>query len=673
MQNEKDAPEENEERLLKSLEEKFKEASKYREQFESDLSEYENFYMGKQWPTGQTKPVENVCFQLIEAITSTLSDSMPGANVLARSPDMEDAANALQAHMAYAFEYNNLHLKLTQLIRKTHISGTPYFYVSYDPDADDGLGMAVIRTLGWRMVYLDPLANDLDEVSYAIIKMPMRVAELKKMFPDFADKIKAGNVELNANGSVNNSQTENKWVYKSDNDGEGKYAVKDSAFLEEYWFKDYTMLPISEQETAEEISHEEMDFETGNIPELSKYEDHNLHATQHYYDLTMLIAQTLGVDQSQVTPDVIEQVRQDPQIGEKVSLWLDHIELHQKYIEMGCRPEKPKYPSFWRRVCKIDKTIVINEAPFIPSGMIPLVPVYCYKDDEQVYGFSETKNIIDQQKVINEMDYAYLTGVRLVGNPIRVMDKDCGVDPNTVTNRPGAIYTPKQGYRFSVEVPPMVGQDYQIVKNSKKESMKDTTGVTDSAMGKSPGSNASGKMVRLLQEQANSRLRLKSRILESYTMPRLGKIVSAYIVEYAVARQIRNKDENGKYIYVDYDPGAVKNLKYDIVTVPGTTSGADKETINNQLANALANGMISFEQYVRLTNPENKNSILKVLHEANDVQGNITQLQKENLILRAKVDPNSVSNEEVKILQEMQQQELADQAQSLNGGMNAGQ
>lgn len=642
--------------LLKRIETKFKESEKYRSTLDAKISEYEKFYDGDQWPTGSQRPVDNIIFQTVEGIVPIVTDSMPGTDVLARNPEKEDAAAQLQAHLNYCYEYNSLHLKLTDAVRKSSITGMAYFYASYDPHADDGQGMAIIKTLPWRSVYLDQLASNIDECAYVGIKIPMRIDEMKKMFPAKKDMIKAQNISLDQQGKVNGAKEDShsNSVSSDDND---KYAVSDAAFLEEHWIKDYSMEAIPEEDTINEIKEESQQLSKGEMPELTIYENHAAHAQGHESELVMFLAQAIGINPEEVTPEVLEMAKQDEHLGFIVNSWLDHIELHQTYIEEGYKPERPKYPNFWRKIIKTGNLILEKQDDvFIPAGRVPLVPVYCYKDEDKIYGFGDVKNIIDDQKVINEMEYALLSNVRLLGNPQIVMDQNCEIDQGSVNNAPGNVYTKRQGTEFKVQQPPPLGGDFRAIREEKKQAAKDKSGMTDAAMGKSPGASSSGKMVRLLQEQAIGRIRLRSRLLESYTMTRLGLITCAYIQKYAIARKIRNLDESGAYVYVDYNPGEVSDLKYDIVTAPGTTAGPDREMIQQELKEALLNQWITFEDYIKAINPPYKRTILKSINARNETNARLQQLEEQSLMMRAKYEPQTLSEDELKLLQQLEQQ-----------------
>lgn len=666
MQENVEAVEETEDDELKKLNKKldgmYSEAKKYRDTLDPEIDEYERFYHKKHWPTGTKKPVENIVFQVVETEVPILSDSMPGTEVISRDEDKEDAARQLQAHLNYTYEWNAIVLKIPQVIRKLLIGGTSFLYVSYDADADGGYGMARIEICPRKMILIDPLCNEIDDAGYFIRRKPTRVGEARKEFAKFKDDIKEQSINLELGGKANDSASEDKNTYSigGDTQKEDKYALDGLCFVDEFWFKDYTMVPVSNDETAAQIAEEEMQFLKGEIAEVHKFEDHQLHIQQHLTDINEFIAQIYQIAPEQVSKEVLDQFQQDEAITQpvknQIQFMLDHVEIHAQYLEQGVPAEKPLYPEFWRKVIRIGKVIVEDNTPFLPAGIVPLIPFYCYKDDESNMGFGEVKNIIDCQKVLNEMDYALELAVRLTSNPIVVMDENCGIKTGDVDNRPGKKYVKKQGTEFKIQVPPPVGEDYRRLKQDKREAIRDISGINEATTGQSPGSNSSGRMVRLLQEQSIGRIRLKSRMLEAYSMVRLGKVTAAYIAKYGVARKIRNKDESGNYVYVDYNPGAVEDLKYEVLTVPGTTAGPDRETMQSELQAALDGGHIAYEDFLKALNPPYKRTILASIRQRMEAESGVRNLEQENLTLRAQFKPETLSKEEIEIVKQIQMQ-----------------
>jgi hypothetical protein len=662
--------------ILKKQKRLVKEATAYVKPFRKDLKQYEDFYDGKQWPFGQNRPVRNEILKIIETEVPILTDSSPGIDILAEQEGREQDAELLQSAIHNVFDFNNVDSLLEEVVRSSLVSWSGWLYPDFDPDAAHGDGEIIIKILPWRQVLVDPTAVSIDKANYAIMQVPTKIDEIKRRFGAKAKDIKPQRITMTEQGDIlDKSQTESfdsNFFGESEQEG-NKFNLDNMAILEETWLRDYSTIPIPEEETLAEIQAENEELMNGINPRANRYENHEAHLEGHAVQLIQILSQALQVPTSEITQEDIEALKQDEMLGVLIEIHQDHAKTHELLFEENPKAEKPKYATNWRVLINVGEIILYDGAPEVLDGMIPLVNVHAYKNGTW-HGFGEVKNIIEIQKTLNENRYAMLQGLRLMSNPIWIRDEDSGVPADQINNEPGAVYTKKRGTELRRESGVPVSAD--LVRQVEQDAvvMGAISGLNEATQGVSPGASASGRQTRILRDQAVGRIRLKSRhIIDS--MDRLGQLTASRIVQYyPPEKMLRTKSDTGDVQFQRFDPERVQDLKYFVNVVPGTTAGIDKEVIEAEARALLDGGQIDFKEFLAISSLPFKDTLLKSRAEKDELaqalqeleQGN-QQLEQDNLVLRAKLSPETLSNEEIKILEEMQRQEVNEQLTQLQG------
>ena len=625
--------------LIKHLESKFKEANEYRRSLEEQWVEEETFYKGDQWKVAKRRPVKNWCFTVVEGEIPILTDTRPSASIIGMEDDDIDNAKVLESGVEYVLEKERFAMKLPETVRDMLITGTGWQYVDFDPDKENGEGSITVDTLDWRHVWVDPAANELDAADFAIIKKPVRVDKLKRRFPKHADDIKPVDIP-NMEESNDDYSRESRWSPgTSMTDEKSRYGGKDLTILEEYWFKDYSMEKVDEIVTMDEIAKEARQLMEGEAPDVGMYEDHEEHIEAHEELKAIIVAQNLGVSVEEVTEDVIEQLReQSPELSVMLSMIDDHLEAHRVYQEQNPKGLKPKYYNNLRLVMKQGHTVLFDgEAP-VKDGMIPLVPYYCYKSADSIYGTSEVRNIISSQKSYNEMDWAELQNLRLTGNSGWVIDEESGVDSDTLTNEPGLVVKKKKGTEARRLEAGSTNPQLGARKDADQRAIEQISGINEATQGRRPAGITAAQAIRFLQEQSVGRIRLKTRYLEEYSILRLGQLISSRIIKYwTTERKLRIWDKAGQIKTLDFDPDNIQSLSYEVRVSPGSTAGLDKEAIFNVMKEMLQNQVIDPRTFFEVTDVPYKAKILERLNEQDEMQMQLEALAGENEELKAQL------------------------------------
>lgn len=652
--------------VCKTVDDFFKESSQYRDGLEGgDLGwkEAEAFYNSKHWPNNTKRPFKNWIFQTVETALPILTDARPGTDIVPVQEEDKEDAEILDHGLQHTYRINDLEIKIAQASRTALKIGTGWLYVDWDPDKSNGEGEVVIRNLPWKFVYIDPTASEIQEAGFVGVKIPMRVSEARRKFPKFADQIKAQKLSGDDLGSLKEEGGfwEKKWSPSGRGEqGKDRFDLNDMAIMEEAYFKDYSMEEIPEEDILLEIQQETEDFGNGKNPEVNKWEHHEAHLEAHS-ETEEEIRQTMRMivfdavpgfySPAEVTEEDIERAMGDAEIGPvlqehdlTLQMIADHKAMHEILMEDNPDGKRPKYPKNIRLVVKTQDLILYDGPPPVDDGLFPLVPFYCYKDEDSVYGIGEVKNLIPIQKSYNEMDWRELQGLRLNANPGWVKDENSGVSDDELTNEDGLVITKNQGTEVSRLQPGQVSPQFQARKQSDEQAINRTAGQGEAIQGQDPKNFTAFGAIKAMQEASISRIRLKARNNE-YSLKRLAWLCTSRIAKYWTSeRKLRVYDKNGRIKFVSFDPERVQNLRYDIMMSPGTTAGVGKDKIFALTSEMLQKGALPPKLFFEINDTiPHRNKIIEHLEETDEMQAQLEALMQENAALKAQMglDPEA--------------------------------
>lgn len=620
-------------KTIQKINELFSEASKFRKRFEEDWKTYEAFYDGRHWPFGEQKPVNNWCFSIIESEVPVLVDSKPGTDVVAIEEENLDKARVLKESIDFVYQQNSIDIKLSQAVRTALKVGTGMLYVDFDPDLEQGKGQIIVKNLPWRFVYFDPAASHIDEMSYLIIKLPMRVDDLRRLYPKFSDKIKEEDVDLD---DVTKSDIfRNEHRYSPPSTGDISYGdsfkFDNMAYFWEVWRKDYTMEKIPKDESMEEAQKEFEMLQQGIIPDISKHLDHEVIISYLQSQRVSFISNFLQVPPQEIIFPMAEPIASQPEIANFMTMLDDLVEQHVAMLDINPKGERPKYKNNLRLTLIASNTVLYDDEAPVDDGMYPLVPVYSYKQEESVYGFGEIKNIISPQRVYDELHMAEYKSLRLNTNAGWVKDDTSQVDENSLTNEEGLVITKKQGTDVHRLDPGTVSPQLTAKQQELLANIEAISGINEATQGRRPRGVTAARAIEFLQQQAVGRIRLKSNMLEEFTMLRMGKLVASRILKYwTTTRILKVFDNNGQITSDIFNPDEMADLKYQVRVSPGSTFGLSKEVILEQTQQLLAQGVLDAETFVILNDLPFKNTILSKIQERDQLRAQAESLAIEN-------------------------------------------
>lgn len=640
--------------IVGKLDFKREQAAEFKNQYTGERDEATNFYRGNQWKRGIRKPFKNVVFSTIETEVPILNDSQPGVDVMPIDEEKSLQAEQLDAAMRWTYDFNNLDMRRSQAVRSSLIRGDGWLYVDYDPDMSNGEGEVTIRNIPDELIFLDPTASLIDEAAYACIISPQRKEELDRKYGAKAKEIMPGGgsgLKDTVKSILDGTYFEQKWTPAASGTSESKsrYDAKDIVFVEEHWVKDYTLENIPEDETEEEIRKEIAQFNNGENPDVFKWENHAAHIGAHEGQLQdfqaqidEIAAQALNVPVDLLTDADRQALLDDPEIGpqfEQIQLTIeiikDHIRMHEIWLDENPKNKRPKYPKNWRLVIKVEDTVLYDDAPPVSDGMIPLVPIYCYKEESSIWGFGEARNIIPVQKSLNEMDWMELQGLRLNSNSGWVYDIQSGLSPHNFNNEQGIILGKVQGTEVRRLDPAQVSPQFANRKQEDIQFIQTISGINEFTQGKVPNQIQADAAIARLQSQSVGRIREKARYLDR-SMLRLGWLVASRIVKYwSNERKLRVFDADGRIKSVIFKPEEIESLRYEVRLAPGSTNIGNKQAQFDLFGEMLLKGMITPQMFFKVYEGPKKNQLQDMVEENDEQAAMLQQLMAENEQMKA--------------------------------------
>jgi hypothetical protein len=689
-----------------------KELDEYQAPFRKPWREQDNAYYGKQHKTGEDKKtVKNHIFKIIEGEVPILTDSQCGTQVNAENQARQGDADILNKAIKHVYQDQDLQLILPTLVRQSLISAPGFLYVYYNPDANGGDGKIEYKQLPWEYVKLDGNAQTIEQAERANIKIPTRRDRLARMWPEKRKEILEKKASSESQAQSHDSEgSETRDNSGSDDSGGGKPkrgSGKDIVNYLETWVKSFDLEDIPAEDTEAELVEERQELLQGNAPSVGKWENHKAHQEDHFGTRAELLAplQLPGdTPFEQVAATVQQLLQSNPetqgldQILLKVKIIDNHNESHSELLKLNPTSQREKYKDGWRVLKTCDDIVLYdggNPDERNGIGHIPIVVVYCYKDDS-IYGFSEIKNILDPQRSLNTVDWHEYENLKVNSNTGWKYDLESGVDPNSLTNAPGILIGHAKGTSVERLSPGTVSPQLERRRDTDAMAMEQISGVNEATQGNAGQGATSGVAIQKLQAQAIGRIRLKDRYLQSYSMKRLGTITAHLIlIHWTDEKNLRLRADDGVIEDVVFDPVKMTDLGYTFEIAEGSMAGIDKDALNGFFKELLAGQHITYEEFLLVADFPKKALLLSKLKEriekdqsAQKLQSQLQELQQQNITLKGLVNPGLVSAGDEKnlfdqaakqaLLNQLMQQAQAEsqaQEQEINGnsGVDNGQ
>lgn len=251
-------------------------------------------------------------------------------------------------------------------------------------------------------------------------------------------------------------------------------------------------------------------------------------------------------------------------------------------------------------------------------GRYPFVPFVAKKSRKSIWGISEAKNIISNQKLLNKLVEIPTTHAMLHSNPITLINKTSGVNPNKWTNKPGQIQEVAGDPREAVHYlqPPQMSNDVYKMADNLIQYIERIGGVYDSMTGETPGGVTAATAIQLLQEQGSLPIKGIQRNLHQAVKDVYELMIELIKENYTETRYIRLVDEDGSMEFTEFNASEYKEIDLDVKVAAGASTPTSKAYIAQLGADLFAQGVLLASEYVEMQEGlPNKDRIVARLRE----------------------------------------------------------
>ncbi len=219
----------------------------------------------------------------------------------------------------------------------------------------------------------------------------------------------------------------------------------------------------------------------------------------------------------------------------------DYEITHQEILNGEGKKEKVsklKYEN-GRRI-QIAGDVLLNDGDNPYQGSkYPFVLFKNYDLPDSFWGMGEIEQLLKPQKNADELMNQIIDNAKMTANCQWIMDKNSGIAPGTLSNRPGLIIKKNPGTEVRREQPASIPAYVPNTVEMLKRDMEIISGVHDVTRGERPASITSGVAIQTLTQSAQSRIKLKMQYLED-SLARIGSLwVNRMIQFWVLPRQLR--------------------------------------------------------------------------------------------------------------------------------------
>lgn len=326
-------------------------------------------------------------------------------------------------------------------------------------------------------------------------------------------------------------------------------------------------------------------------------------------------------------------------------------------LEIAQQAPKLKYPE-GRKVVWAGE-VILEDKP-LAYEQFPYQKVQNYVLPREFWGMSEIEQIEGPQAIYNKIYSFALDVLTLMGNPIWVIDNNSQVNQDALVNKPGLVVTKVAGTEVrreqGVQLQPYVLQILDMVKNE----IDGQTGATEVSQGVRPAGIMAADAIRALQEAAQTRMRLKSRLIDCYlqtmgqqyldivmryyTIPKIYRITgkdgaqkyfkfsvdeiqdeNGNVSKVANVRNYQQNEENGQYFEGEEKSIPIKG-KLDVRVITGTSLPFARAEKESKILSYFEKGLIDQEETLKALDYPNYEALLARMQEKQEMMAGMPPL-----------------------------------------------
>lgn len=248
---------------------------------------------------------------------------------------------------------------------------------------------------------------------------------------------------------------------------------------------------------------------------------------------------------------------------------------------------------------------------------MPVFKISNYGSHDTLFGIGETYLVRTQTQTLNEVMSACAETIKKTGNPARkVMKSWVAAFNKAIGGYAGEnIEVNSMGDVVWDNPPSIPASTFQFV-NLTMELTDVVTGVHDVMQGKNPTGITAASAIQALQEAAQARVRFKIAHEISRFTEDVGRFVVWLMKTYDRERtMIRDTDEAGQPVFVEYDPSIENTGRFDVEVVAGASIPTGRVATEAVATEKFEKGIYGIEEYAKMSSEPDKAGLVKAWYE----------------------------------------------------------
>lgn len=488
----------NDEDMVKRIHKLLKFSNEATKKYRQEWTDNYRFVVeGKQWsirrPRWRFSEVINITWANIMTEVGIQTDSRPRVDYSATEPSDFQFAELLkelndvnwQKPLSRGFGWQ---AKVAHAIFKSKLYHVVHAEVCWDKELEDGLGDVGFKVLDPYGCYWDPVADNIGEARYFIYTEPRPVSELKKKYPQHADKIKPD------------------VSFYGDTSGDGI----DDHDIDLYFSSSGPVNPLSGSGT-DRPDMDENQF--GGEP------------------MALLIRVWIKDE------EVLETEEEDE-------------EGNKSFVKKLKYP-KGRYIEMTNKTILLDEGENGEGDNIYEDGLFPICTLVNY-DYGEYAGENEVTHQKGPQKLLNYTLSHIMDQFKMGSNPQKIVSHRAADIANKLTNEPGLVVTVPETGDIRMEPGVGISPGSFNLLDSLKSLVDNVSGLFDATKGAPQPGVTSGLMLEGFVEAAQTRPRLKNRSVDEFLVQVGYLMASRYLEFYRAPRVFRITNEEGFPEFVEF-------------------------------------------------------------------------------------------------------------------------
>lgn len=265
----------------------------------------------------------------------------------------------------------------------------------------------------------------------------------------------------------------------------------------------------------------------------------------------------------------------------------------------------------------------------------PFTPFVSKKLRKSIIGIGESRNIFNNQKLLNKLVEIPVSSTMLTANPIVLLNSRMGLKKEKWLAKPGAIYevsampgeSPTNA--FSWKEPPSMPTDLYKLHDLLVGHIEKIGGVYDAVTGNTPSGITAASAIQLLQEQGSIPIKGILRNLYASLKRVYAQRIALIKENYTETRYVRINNDDGTQGFMMFNAAQHADVDIDIKITGGASTPLSRAYIA-QLADTLfQQGLLLGSEYVELQeNLPNKEAIVTRLREKEAMEMGMSNQQQ---------------------------------------------